>query len=254
MNLERVFYLGSHIQYLRLQRSLLSSVHGETYILGSFEEILDTLKIENINDNLIDDIIKMKDFLIKKYPEDKYTQISKEDANNLRDKILQWRQTIINELNKKLIVDVQLKSGFDLNELTKLSKHESSEFIPKEIWEKLTDIERSDYADAAKCLILDTATPSVMVALRGAEASIRNFYQHKTQSDPGNKTWRQLTNELKDKFEELNIKNTFVGFLDYIGDAKRNFAQHPNKIYTIREAAVIFMQVIAMVEDIYSQI
>jgi uncharacterized membrane protein len=120
--------------------------------------------------------------------------------------------------------------------------------------EKLTDIEKSDFSDAAKCLLLGTATPSVMVALRGAEASVRNYYQCKAQTDPGDKAWRQLTTELKNKATNLGIEDTFIGYLDYIGKAKRNFAQHPNKIYSLREAVIIFMQVVGLVEDIYLQI
>ncbi len=118
----------------------------------------------------------------------------------------------------------------------------------------MTDIEKNDLSDAAKCLLLGTATPSVMVALRGAEASIRNFYHNKTKMEPCEKTWRQLTQELKEKAKDLSIKDTFIGYLDYIGDAKRNFAQHPNKIYSLREAVMIFMQVASLIEDIYLQI
>ena len=106
----------------------------------------------------------------------------------------------------------------------------------------------------AKCLILDSGTPSVMVALRGGEASIRQYYRSSTGVDAGKKTWRQITQELKKDASKHGISDTFISFLDYLGDAKRNFAQHPNKTYSVREAAVIFMQIVAMVEDIYAQI
>ena len=92
-----------------------------------------------------------------------------------------------------------------------------------------------------------------MVVLRGAESAIRNFYQRKTNSDPENKTWRQLTTELKQKSKELDIDDSFIGYLDYYGSAKRNFAQHPNKIYDLKEAVIIFMQTIGLLGDIYSQ-
>ena len=40
----------------------------------------------------------------------------------------------------------------------------------------------------------------------------------------------------KDKSKTLGIDNTFIAFLDYFGNAKRNFAQHPNKMYALKEA------------------
>ncbi len=102
--------------------------------------------------------------------------------------------------------------------------------------------------------MFDSGTPSTMVALRGGEAAIRQYYQSSTGLVAGNKTWRQITHELKKDASKYGISDTFISFLDYLGEAKRNFAQHPNKIYSIREAAVIFMQIVAMIEDIYSQI
>ena len=104
------------------------------------------------------------------------------------------------------------------------------------------------------CLLFGNATPSVMVALRGAEASLRIYYEKITGNDPGKKTWRTLTKELSDNAQSLSIDEIFIGYLDYIGAAIRNFAQHPNKIYSLREAVMIFMQVMAVVEDIYSRL
>ena len=212
---------------------------------------MERLKLENIGENIIDDILKWIDIFNKNYDDEE--RIKNEDAKKLRESVNIWREEIRKELDTKPLYKIELKSGLDINEVSKLANNKPSEFIPEQIWKKLTEIEKSDYSDAAKCLILDTATPSVMVALRGAEASLGNYYRHKTQNDPGKKTWRTLTKELKENAEALGIQETFIGFLDYIGDAKRNFAQHPNKIYTLREAVVIFMQVIAMVEDIYTQ-
>ena len=115
-------------------------------------------------------------------------------------------------------------------------------------------IEKNDYADSAKCMLVGIPTPSVMVSLRGAEATLREYYKRKTQKDPKKLTWRQITKELKDNSKQWGLEENFIGFLDYIGDAKRNFAQHPNKIFSIREASIIFMQIIALVEDVYTKL
>lgn len=155
------------------------------------------------------------------------------------------------KLQKK---ETQVETGLNPIELKKVAEQKPSEFITSEIWEKMSEIEKSDISDAAKCLLMGTATPSVMVALRGAEASLRTYYSRKTGINPSEKTWRQLTKELKEKAGNLGLKDAFIGYLDYIGDTKRNFAQHPNMIYSLREAVMIFMQVLTFVEDIYREI
>ena len=252
LSLRRVFDIGSISQYYRLAPYVRPSVKGDDRILYNLRNTREALKLENLGAEIIDEISKWIEELDAKYNEGDH--ISEEDAERLSQSVEKWRQILRNELDAKTIFTIELKSGLNFREIQKLANKEASEFIPQNIWDRLTDIEKSDFSDAAKCLMLDTATPSAMVALRGAEASIRNFYSCKTQSDVGERTWRQLTRELKGKSEALGIEDTFIGFLDYIGAAKRNFAQHPNKVYTLREAVFIFMQVMAMVEDIYSKI
>ena len=63
-----------------------------------------------------------------------------------------------------------------------------------------------------------------------------------------------MVEELESRAKELKIRHTFLGYLDYIRDAKRNFAEHPNKIFDQREAELIFMQVLNLVQDTYTEI
>lgn len=58
------------------------------------------------------------------------------------------------------------ESGLNSGELLKLASKEPNEFIKKEHWEKMTEIEKSDFSDAARCLLLGSSTPSVMVAYK----------------------------------------------------------------------------------------
>lgn len=108
---------------------------------------------------------------------------------------------------------------------------------------------KSDFSDAAKCLLLGAATPASMITLRAAEDIVRRYYQYKTQQDFIGKAWGTITKELK---TAPNVNMDLLQYLDYIRITKRNFTQHPDKIYTQREAERIFMEILSAAHDIYS--
>lgn len=252
MDLDNIYRLGLWIQRFRDSINVLPRVKGEGYLINGLAYINTILEKNQIGQDCLEEISRVREKLDSKY--DEKSMIDKNDAQQLFYYSTKWNERLHRDLITKHVVETELESGLNPDELFKLASKKSSEFIQGRVWKKLTEIEKSDFSDAARCLLLGTATPSVMVALRGAEASIRNYYRCKTKEEPGDKTWRQLTRELKSKAAELKIKDTFIGYLDYIGDAKRNFAQHPNKIYSLREAVIVFMQVVGLVEDIYAQI
>ena len=240
------------MQWFRNAQNILPAVKGERSLLDGLRQVQEFLVKNKIGEDCVEQVSQWKKGLDSKY--DEQSRIEKDDAVKLSRDADNWSEITLEFLKNKHILETELQSGLNPNELSKLANKEPSEFIVEEVWKRLTDIEKSDFSDAARCLLLGTATPSVMVALRGAEASIRNYYHHKTKEEPEKKTWRQLTHELKNKAVDLKIADAFIGYLDYYGEAKRNFAQHPKKIYSLREAVVIFMQVIGLIGDIYGQI
>ena len=255
MKLINILDLGMNLEYMWLSdmwRPNVWSKKGKR-MLGMLGEARDILEGEGMGETVVKDLSRWITRLKKDYPKEN-TKISQEDVKELVRESAKWHQGIREEIEQKSMIEVGLQTGLNPKELAKVVNQQPSDFIPAEVLAKMTSIEKSDLSDAAKCLLSGTATPSVMVALRGAEASLRNFYSCKTKTDPSTKTWRQLTKVLKDKGEELGIESTFVGYLDYIGEAKRNFAQHPNKVYLMREAVIIFMQVAALIGDIYTKI
>ena len=244
-----MYIAGLWVQRLKDITVIKPQVKG---LLTGLDFLQRFLKKNRIDSEYLKKLSKWKEKLDSEYEHD--ADIDKDDAKELSASTREWDVVITKELKEKHVIEMELESGLNPNELLKLANKHPSEFIAEGIWKKLTDIEKSDFSDAARCLLLGTATPSVMVGLRGAEASIRNYYHRKTNEEPGNKTWRQLTNELKTRTTELGIDDTFIGYLDYIGATKRNFAQHPHKVYSLREAVIVFMQVVGLIEDVYSQI
>lgn len=253
MDLDSIYRLGLWVQRFReAETAPYPTVKGEGRLLDGLKQIHRILQTNRIGKDCIKEISEWEQKLNSKY--DNKSPIDKEDAVKLVEDSNKWNERLHRDLRAKHAVEMELQSGLNPDELLKLADKQPSEFIQERVWKKLTDIEKSDFSDAARCLLLGTATPSVMVVLRGAEASLRNYYYCKTKKEPGKKAWRQLTHDLKSETTVLGIEDTFIGYLDYIGDAKRNFAQHPNKKYSLREAVVIFMQVVGMIEDVYAQI
>lgn len=252
MIIDNVYRLGLWIQRFRDSRNILPTVKGgKGDVLYGLNLVQRTLVENNIGSQSKVEIPEWTKMLELKYKDD--VAIEKEDARKLVVDSAGWNKEIHADLIKKYVMEIS-ESVLSPKELIKLANGEPSEFIKEELYAKFTDIEKSDFADAAKCLLLGSATPSVMVMFRGAEACIREFYIKKIGSDPGKKSWRWFTRELKREAQSLEIDKTFIEYLDYIGKEKRNFAQHPNKVYSVREAAAVLMQVISLVEDVYAYI
>jgi hypothetical protein len=252
LNLDDVYRLGLWVQRFRDASLVFPKAKGEGSLIYGLELVRETLEEYKIGRDCMEDLSQWKKKLDSKY--DEKSEIDKGDAKQLVLDWTAWNERLHRDLREKRVVEIELRSGLNPDELLKMSNKQPSEYIQENVWNQLTQIEKSDFSDAARCLLLGTATPSAMVALRGAEASIRNYYRCITNKEPGEKTWRQITQELRNEAANLKVENTFIEYLDYIGDAKRNIAQHPNCIYSLREAVMIFMQVMSLVEDIYAHI
>lgn len=159
-----------------------------------------------------------------------------------------WRKLL--HVNQKTSERKLVKTGLDPEELVKLVNKNPCTFFPENIWKKMTDIEKSDFSDASKCLLSGIATPTVMVTLRAAEAVIKNYYESAT----GKKARKMKLEEVIDNLVPIAAKSgekKIGGYLHYIRD-KRNEAQHPNKVFSFEEAVQTFFQVIGMVSAVYS--
>lgn len=257
MELAQVFALGSYWEALKNY-----VVIGLGLEMGTHEALLKQMKenralLESMG--IVKGVCKSMSGWLEKMeksfdPKSKRITMDSGERRNLEIDYYTWTAIIAQEIAKIPLIAIETQKGLDPNELRKVSEKQPSEFFTPETWNRLSKLEASDLSDAAKCLLVGTATPAVMVVLRAGEASLRRYYEHETGSQSGSRTWRQLTMDLQQRREELEIEESFIGYLDYYGEAKRNIAQHPNRIYSLREATMIFMQVAAMIEDIYLQI
>jgi hypothetical protein len=205
---------------------------------------LERCKLNGIIQCLIEDWIKR---LERDYRADQ--KISIDDAKKLREDIKNIQDLMLRELVLRPIFEVADTSAFDKDGLLDISEGKSSSIFDKDVWEKLPQIAKSDFSDTAKCLLVKASTPASMVALRGMEAVVREYYSSKTGQPYEKKVLGTMIRELR----SLQLTNTkILDNIDYLRSEKRNFAQHPNQVFNQREAERIYMAVISMVHDIYA--
>ncbi len=150
MNLNDIYTFGFYVQYARLCESLLPIVKGDLHLLSFLEDIKDILEE---NELCVDRIGKIEEYIQDYNKYDDGDNLSLQDAKKLNNTIKFLSSHLNKELSQRHILELKIKSGLDANELAKLSNKEPSEYFPTDTWDKLTDIEKSDFSDVAKCLI-----------------------------------------------------------------------------------------------------
>lgn len=252
MRMYDIFWIGYDLKYVDLSRFMLPQVKSERYLLWVLESLKGRLEDYKINSGILRKVSRWIQKLSKSYEGEQ--AILPDDAAELTRDAEEWGTLIQRELLQRVVFESFSSGALNQTALLNTSEGKSSPFFEEKIWNALSEIEKNDFSNSAKCLLVGLPTPAVMVALRGAEATVKKYYEHKTSGSAKEKVWGSIIKELKAKSEELKIEPTFLGYLDYIRDAKRNFAEHPNKIYDQREAELIFMEIVNLVQDTYAEI
>lgn len=251
MELASILSLGYRLQYLKRAQTLRPSVKGEGYLLENAKLIEGFAEELNINGPIktqIKQIINKLDKYEEKDEEGNNIKVTDADAQFLQDKATTLYELISSELQDILNFQVIEECCLDKSNLIKLMNKEKCVFFDEEIWNRFTEIGKSDFSDAAKCLLIGAATPATMITMRATEEILKDYYLHKTGQDPGKKAWGTLTGELR---KMQGIDSILIGHLDYLRTARRNIAQHPNRTFTQREAERIFMEIIPTVYSIF---
>ena len=243
--------MGLVIQYIKRCPQLRQYVKGENFLidnLGFLKSYIEKLDINGGISFEVSNWIKT----LEKYKEK--VQIDSRDATLLNESAGNWLSMINRTLVERKVIELIKTGALNQKALLDTASGEPSAFFDEKIWNALSTIEKNDFSDAARCLLSAISTPAAMIALRGAEATVKKYCEFKTCNSAEKKMWKPIVDELKKRAVEFKIKDSFLGYLDYIRDAKRNFAAHPNKVFNQREAELIFMQVINLVQDTYEEI
>lgn len=252
MKLDRICKLGRDLSYIRLacklQKGWAVKCEGEGYILGALNDVKKILNNNNLNKKTITEI----DTWINKFENYKDgAGITKDDADKLYDDFNRWWDRLELELSNISVLRLYTCGSLNFD----LLKNGSKEFFTDEVWNKLPKISKNDLDESAKCIICQIPTASAMISLRATEDVLREYYKYKTKQKVGKKGWKNIIDELLSEDSPGNLKykvnKSLMGHLDYIRDNKRNVAEHPDKIFSQREAEGIFFQVVNTIIEIY---
>jgi len=240
--------IGHYLYYVEKGPSNNVPINGGHYLLYSLDQIEESLKSIKSFEKFENDIENLRNTMIL-YKDNKIE--NKQYVDRIENYVLGFRSKFKEYIDNQIVFESVDNCTLDKNCLLKLRDQNQSPFFKSSIWENLSDIAKSDFSDAAKCLLLGASTPAVMITLRAAEDVVRNYYKYITGKDYNNKAWGSLLSELK-KIDTIN--KDLIEHLDYLRKTRRNLAQHPDKVYNQREAELIFMEIISTTHDIFSDI
>lgn len=248
--LYEIYNLGTNLEYVKRGVRLGWRLFPEDMVYDNFIRVQEGIKYLGFKGEINKRVKNILEYFEKNREEEEETFSGSTKSFVLND-IEAIKGLLQNELNRMLIFEAVKECALDKDCLIKLSNKEKSVMFDDRVWDRLSDIAKSDHSDSAKCILMGAATPAAMISLRAAEEEVRKYYTSKTGNNPGKKAWGTLIAELK---REPEYKEELLDHLDYVRKTRRNFAQHPEKIFNQREAERIFMDVISLVHDIHDDI
>lgn len=254
MDLYDSFILGGDIEYLKNVEQVKPIVKErkerpkQLSLTRILRRISGDLEEYQIDDELQEEINGWIKRLQREYKAGQ--TLRKAEAEQLSEDASKWEEMIWRKLAERPIVELTRKGALNQKALLATSHGESSSLFEKKIWKNLSSVAKSDFCDAARCLLVEASTPASMVALRGFEALVREYYRFRTGKECGKKALGFIVRELR-KIPDINTR--LLGYVDYIRSEKRNLAQHPDKTFTQKEAERIFMEIINVAHDIHAE-
>lgn len=241
-----VFELGSASEFIRQSDSADYMVKGKSQLIETINHLLADLIRHDIEDEFV--LKSMYDWaarLERNYK--KGQKISKKNGKELSEETNRWQDLIYKELCGRPCIEYR-KGALNQKALILTSEGLPGDIFELSVWKKLPKIAQSDFSDSAKCLLIGASTPAAMVVLRGMEAVIRQYYALRTKKEAG----RNLGIIIKELSKVQGVNKKLIGYIDYIRSEKRNIAQHPDKVFTQREAERMFMEIVNATHDIYA--
>lgn len=244
-----VFEFGATLEFIRQSDLAGYEVKGNGWLIDMLYEAVAFWGALDIEDeSVFNNVKEWIDRLERTYK--KGQEISKKDGKELSEDAEIWKALIYKELCARPCIEFQ-KGALNQKALVDIAEGKQSDIFEKKVWNELPTIARHDFSDSARCLLVGAATPATMVGLRGIEAVIREYYALRTGKSAEKEDLFAIIKALEQK-PQINKK--LLGYIDYIRAEKRNMAQHPNNVFTQREAERTFMEIVSATHDIYADI
>ena len=256
MDLYSAFEFGGNVEYIKhilclVDRPIIKDRKrtGPVCVIDILRQISNELATEGFDDDT-QDLVSM---WITKFEREYKAgdEIKPEDAEALIDYMKELETLISRELLNRPSLELCRNGALNHKALLETSRKQPSSIFERDIWEQLPSIAKSDFSDAAKCLLVEASTPATMVALRRMETMVKNYYCLKKEEKCGKKSLDTIIKELR-SLPNANAK--LLDYVDYLRSEKRNLAQHPNKTYSQGEAERVLMEIINAVHDLFSDI
>lgn len=249
-----VFYLGGHIVYLSRSGTGDRVVYDDgsiekdnsgfiLFVLKRLDVILHRYGLAEIEQSQLTTLIR--DFEAK-YAKPEPPPLDEVDHRQLRTLIERIEAVVTEALSRRSFAELTPLEGIlDYKKLLS----EGVGGLLGEGFKETPLLVLGDIEEAIKCLSYGAPTASVMMGLRAVEGMVRELHYVIT-GKKSKKGWAQLIDEVE---EDLKSKGEqpplLLGYLDYMRDV-RNKADHPDKVFTVREAEQIFMNAIYTVQEI----
>jgi hypothetical protein len=170
------------------------------------------------------------------------------DRQILSTKIGLWFGLIEKSLKQRKIVEPAKIGILNQEQLYNASSKNTNAFFDN-VWWNMSEIEREDFGEAARCLLAQSWTAAAMITLRGLESILRKYYTFKTKREIEKKGIYVLIDELQ---QTQGISQILMGYLNYLRGI-RNTAEHPDRTFNQIGAETVFTQVAGAAREIYAE-
>jgi len=220
-----------------------NNVHGEGYILGNINTLLDIVEKSDF-------AVTKRGIIILKIFKEKLEKTP--DTHKLTSDETSGLFKIMEKLTFVVNAESTTKYAFFISEKridTKKLLFDMESLFAQDVFNVLIDSIQYDIKESGKCIAFECPTASAFHTLRGLEGLLRVLLNKLSpQVDTSQMNWGPLITELKNlSIPELSI---LLDNLDRIRANYRNPTNHPEKIYNSEEAQDLFNLCVGIVNDI----
>ncbi|WP_367176346.1 hypothetical protein [Haloarcula rubripromontorii] len=259
LTLAEAFGIGSRIEYLgRAARHDYELGDPEdNQVIGALIDIEQSLRRSGVATTVVKQISDFRSKIQSHYNPDE--SLSSDDSRELERKSDAWWNMILTELKRQKRIPAADTGLLDQQGLV----DNPEKLLSSGVWDWLDDRPRQDIREAAKTLVVDCSTSSVMLSLRAVEHCLREWYEYENEPIES-ASWGHVLDLLMEEFVTDEKKNDTV--LTQLSDLppvltnlyylkeKRNEVNHPEESPDGQEARQTLMIVASTITEIFEYI